>query len=238
MVAFQYFSMNIAGVQPLSLIDYPEKPCSIIFTQGCVFRCAYCHNPDLIPLECSEQKKTVAEVLSFLKERLTLVDAVCITGGEPTIQAGLEDFIGQLKELGLLVKLDTNGIRPDIVSRLIEKKQIDYLAMDLKHRWEAYGEVIKVPHEALAARCKETFLTVQSSGIPHEFRTTILPGVHTEEDFFALVGYLQAGERYYIQQTSFKKTLDSSIEHEIGFDVSLLVEKLQRAFPDREIQLR
>jgi pyruvate formate lyase activating enzyme len=224
--------MTIAGIQPLSLLDYPEKPCSIVFTQGCVFRCAYCHNPELIPLQAAgEHTKTIEETLRFLNERKSIVDAVCITGGEPTLQKDLEEFIVMLKGSGFHVKLDTNGIRPDIVSRLIEKKLVDYIAMDVKHRWEAYPGVIRIASESMVERCRETFSLIQSSNIAHEFRTTVAPGVHCEEDFFAIARMLRPGERYYIQNTSFVKNLDPALPREIGFDVSMLVHNLQEAFP-------
>lgn len=229
--------MNIAGVQALSLIDYPEKPCSIVFTQGCVFRCSYCHNPDLIPLDTSSGEKTPDEVISFLSKRASFVDAVCITGGEPTLQPGLEEFIVRLKDTGLSVKLDTNGIRPDTVSRLIEKKLVDYIAMDLKHRWEEYPAVIHISNQGIIDRCKETFSLIQSSGIPHEFRTTIMPGVHTREDFFSIVGQLSPGERYYIQKTVIKKTLEP-IASECLFDVDELVRDLREEFPNLTIGCR
>ncbi len=229
--------MNIAGVQPLSLLDYPEKPCSIIFTQGCIFRCSYCHNPDLIPLDVTSGSKTPDEVIAFLSKRASFVDAVCITGGEPTIHPGLEEFIVRLKDIGLSVKLDTNGIRPDVVSQILEKKLVDYIAMDLKHRWEEYPAVIRVSSQQLIDRCKETFSLVQSSGVPHEFRTTIMPGVHAPEDFFAIVGYLNKGERYYIQKTVTKKTLEPLVAS-CDFDVDELVRDMREKFPQLIIASR
>lgn len=222
--------MNIAGIQALSLLDYPEKPCSIIFTQGCVFRCSYCHNPDLISLTTSSGEKTPDEVVSFLSKRASFVDAVCITGGEPTLQPGLEEFIVRLKDIGLSVKLDTNGIRSDTVSRLIERKLVDYIAMDLKHRWKEYPAVISISNQGIIDRCRETFSLIQSSSVPHEFRTTIMPGVHTREDFFGIVEQLIPGERYYIQKTVTKKTLEP-IASECSFDTDELVRDLRETFP-------
>lgn len=228
--------MNIAGVQPLSLLDYPGKPCSIIFTQGCVFRCSYCHNPELIPM-IAQTKRDVSEVLSFLDGRKGIVDAVCITGGEPTIQQGLSDFIGTLKTFGFFVKLDTNGIRSDIVGQLIDGRLIDYIAMDLKAPWSKYPSVIKVGNDAIGEACRETCDMIQEAGIEHEFRTTILPGVHTRDDFFEMAGYLNPGERYFIQSTSFKKTL-APIERGEGLDSAALAQELGQAFPSLVIASR
>lgn len=228
--------MNIAGVQALSLLDYPGKPCSIIFTQGCIFRCAYCHNPELIPLD-AKPAQAVPDVLAFLDERKNIVDAVCITGGEPTIQKGLVDFIGTLNKKGFSVKLDTNGIRPDIVKKLIDARLVDYFAMDLKAPWYRYRDVIRVGNDAIGEAVKETFALIQSSGIDHEFRTTILPGVHTADDFLEMAGYLYPGEHYFIQRTSFKKTLEP-LEMTNSIDTDRLKRDLEATYPSLMIGIR
>lgn len=228
--------MIIGGFQKFSLIDFPERTSSIVFTQGCPFRCAYCHNPELIPFRKEGIDKR--EILCYLKKEQKLIDGVCITGGEPTIQEGLEGFIRELKDMGFAVKLDTNGVRPDVVSRLIHEKLVDYIAMDLKHVWERYSDVIRVRGEDIMNRCKETFSLLQTSGIDHEFRTTIFPGAHEQKDFFTMVGYLRRGEKYFIQQVGFKKNLDPSISRDTGFDVKVLVEDLHASFPYISIECR
>ncbi|MBI2644910.1 anaerobic ribonucleoside-triphosphate reductase activating protein [Candidatus Uhrbacteria bacterium] len=228
--------MIIGGFQKFSLIDFPERTSSIVFTQGCPFRCAYCHNPELIPFKKEGIDKQ--EILCYLKKEQKLIDGVCITGGEPTLQEGLEDFLAKLKEMGFAVKLDTNGIRPDVVSRLIHAKLIDYVAMDLKHVWEKYSDVIRVRGENIMNRCKETFHLLQTSGIAHEFRTTVFPGVHTEKDFFTMAGYLKDGEKYFIQKPGFAKNLDPSLTRDIGFDVHALIQNIRASFPQLSIELR
>lgn len=228
--------MIIGGFQKLSLIDFPERTSSIVFTQGCPFRCAYCHNPELIPFRKEGIDKR--EILCYLKKEQKLIDGVCITGGEPTIHKGLDDLLQEIKEMGFAVKLDTNGIRPDVVSRLMRAKLIDYVAMDLKHVWEKYSDVIRVRGEDIVNRCKETFSLLQTSGIAHEFRTTIFPGVHTQKDFFTMAGYLKKGEKYFIQAVGFKKNLNPSLSRDIGFDVEELVEDLHASFPYISIEHR
>lgn len=228
--------MTIGGFQKLSLIDFPERTSSIVFTQGCPFRCSYCHNPDLIPFRKEGIDKQ--EILWYLKKEHKLIDGVCITGGEPTIQEGLREFIQELKDMGFAVKLDTNGVSPDVVSRLIHEKLVDYVAMDLKHVWEKYSDVIRVRGEGIVDRCRKTFSLVQTSGIDHEFRTTIFPGVHTQKDFFIMAGYLKKGERYFIQDIGFKKNLDPSISRDIGFDGKMLVQDLRATFPHILIEHR
>ncbi|MEK7122413.1 MAG: anaerobic ribonucleoside-triphosphate reductase activating protein [Patescibacteria group bacterium] len=229
--------MNIAGIQPLSLIDYPGRPCSIIFTQGCIFRCSYCHNPDLIPLEAQESARAVPDVLSFLEERKDVVDAVCITGGEPTIQQGIIEFIATLKNLGISVKLDTNGIRPDIVEQLISARLVDYVAMDLKATWAKYRDVVRAGTDATVEACKRTFELIQDSDIDHEFRTTVMPGVHRAEDFIEMAGYLKNGERYFFQKTSRTKTLES-LPVSDSIDIMVVVGDLSRIFPSLSLAVR
>lgn len=229
--------MNIGGFQPLSLLDYPGKPCSIIFTQGCVFRCSYCHNPDLIPLE-SVNLLDERHVLEFLEKRKKIVDAVCITGGEPTIQKGLLDMMKTLKEKGLAVKLDTNGIRPAVVEDIIEEELVDYIAMDIKAPWERYSEVSKNLTTPIIEACKESMRIIQESGVDHEFRTTIAPGVHTEEDFTTMAGYLKSGGIYYIQKIRFEKTLDPDLVRDMPLDVTGLILQLKSHFPSLYIHER
>lgn len=229
--------MKIGGFQPLSLIDYPAKPCSIIFTQGCVFRCSYCHNPDLIPLDAAPLRDSNL-VLEFLEKRKKMIDAVCITGGEPTVQGDLIAFMELLKDRGFSVKLDTNGIKPSVLKEAIDKRLADYIAMDLKAPWERYGDVTGIQARQLIDACRESFAVLQYAGIPHEFRTTIAPRVHSEEDFQEMAGYLKPDETYYIQNTHFTKTLDPNISRDIGFDLDELVKNLQQQFPLNHIYQR
>jgi pyruvate formate lyase activating enzyme len=222
--------MVIAGFQPLSLLDYPETPCSIIFTQGCLFRCSYCHNPELISFERSG-KKSFDEILLLVEKRKHIVGAVCITGGEPTLQPDLIDCLHTLKRCGISVKLDTNGVRPLVVAQVINEGLVDYIAMDIKQIWENYADVTRVAHRSYEQACQETMKTIQNSRVSHEFRTTILPGVHTQEDFFRIASLLREGETYSIQKTRFEKTLEPVLQQNIGFDVSRLVASLQENYP-------
>ena len=228
--------MVIAGLQKLSLIDYPSKVCSVVFTQGCLFRCAYCHNPELIPITAAGMPE--ATVFNHLKERQKFLDGVCITGGEPTLHRDLPAFIRKIKALGLLVKLDTNGSNPLMVESLINERLVDYLAMDLKYTWKKYDEIANTKNKTVIENCRQTFGLIQFSGVDHEFRTTILPGVHREQDFFEMAGYLKPGEKYFIQQTQFVKNFDEAVSREIGFDVKELAKKLREAFPQLLVEAR
>ncbi len=229
--------MNIAGFQKLSLLDYPKTPCAILFTQGCAFRCAFCHNPELISMT-GGNRLAEDEVMAKLEANKKMTDAVVITGGEPTLQTDLPAFMRRLKKAGFLVKLDTNGVTPSMVQQVINEKIVDYFAMDLKQTWEKYDEVIRVGAPALIERVKETFNLIQNSGVPHEFRTTILPHSHTEADFMAMVGYLKPGEKYFIQETRFEITLESDLPRQKSFQTDELVAKLKSAYPNILIENR
>jgi pyruvate formate lyase activating enzyme len=222
--------MIIAGFQKLSLLDYPKTPCAILFTQGCSFRCAFCHNPELIPM-IGGVNIPKNEIMTKLEANKKMVDAVVITGGEPTLQADLPEFMKELKARGFKIKLDTNGVTPAMIKQIIDEGLADYFAMDLKQRWEKYDEVIRVGAPALVARVKETFDLIQNSNIPHEFRTTILPHSHTADDFLAIVGYLKPGERYFIQETRFDVTLEPDLPRQKSFDTQELVVQLRVTFP-------
>ena len=229
--------MIIAGFQKLSLLDYPKTPCAIIFTQGCSFRCAFCHNPELIPMT-GALSIPAEDVIAKLETHRKMVEAVTITGGEPTLQADLPQFIKELKDKGFKVKLDTNGVNPTMIEELINAPLVDYIAMDIKQRWEKYDEVVRVGAPELIARVRETFDLVQNSKIDHEFRTTILPHSHTEDDFITMVGYLKPGEKYFIQETRFDITLEPDLPRQKSFNTVDLVAKLRATYPKVLIENR
>lgn len=228
--------MRIAGVQSISLLDYPGTPCAIVFTQGCPFRCAFCHNPELLPI-VGAAGVLEDEVVANLTAHKNVVDAVTITGGEPTIQPDLPRFMDRLKNTGFKVKLDTNGVTPTMIKDVITAGLVDYLAMDLKQRWEKYDEVVRLAHPALVERCRETFALIQASGVPHEFRTTILPASHNADDFMAIAGYLRPGETLFIQETRFERTL-IPLERAKKFSTERLLEQLRIAYPHLQIDQR
>ncbi len=187
--------MLIAGLQKTSFVDYPGQPCAVVFTPFCNMNCTYCHNahilhdnPDPVPEEA---------VLAYLKKRQGLLHAVVISGGEPTLQQNLEPFIDEVKALGYLVKLDTNGLKPAVLQRLIREKMIDYVAMDVKGPLEKYDAVTrtKVDKDAIV----RSITILRNSGIAHEFRTTFAPEL-TKEDIVAAAELIRGTEKYYLQQ--------------------------------------
>ena len=187
--------MQIHNYIKSSLIDYPEKIACVLFTQGCPWRCWYCQNAELLPSK--QGNISTQEIIDFLKTRVGMLDAVVICGGEPTIQENLADFIKQIKQLGFLVKLDTNGINPDVLESLINQKLVDYVAMDVKAPINAYEEIakVKVDNEKIL----KSINILKCANINYEFRTTALPTLN-ENDFIEIAQILKGAKKYYIQR--------------------------------------
>ncbi|MFH0987131.1 MAG: anaerobic ribonucleoside-triphosphate reductase activating protein [Candidatus Micrarchaeota archaeon] len=204
--------MKICGFLPQSFSDWPGKTCVLLFTAGCNFRCGYCQNSAIIDADrLGKGIKLLKEedVLAKIENLKWSLDGVAITGGEPTVQARLPKFCARIKELGLPVKLDTNGSNPEMVQKLIDEKLVDYIAVDLKTRLEpeaykkfaGFGDVEKI---------KRTIKIIIDSGIDHEFRTTFLErkGVLTQEDVLAALQEIAGAKRYVVQQFLPRDCLD------------------------------
>ncbi|MCF7820015.1 MAG: anaerobic ribonucleoside-triphosphate reductase activating protein [Candidatus Pacebacteria bacterium] len=200
--------MKIAALEKLTLIDYPNHLAAIIFTVSCNFRCHYCYNPMLVwPKKGSGKKDknekaysliSENELFQFLKYRQGKLEGLVITGGEPTLQPDLETFIAKVKDLGYLVKLDTNGTRPEIVARLLDKKLIDYIAMDFKAPIEDYKKVVNVNLDF--RKIAKSVKMIAGSKIGHEFRTTVLPQLLSPADIEKMAKYLPKNSKWYLQQ--------------------------------------
>ncbi len=184
------------------------------------------------------KKEGDEEILGKIQKNKPMVDAICITGGEPTMQRDLVDFIRKVKNLGFLVKLDTNGSNPDKIQTLIDEGLVDYFAMDIKAPWEKYALISPALNPKIVEECKKTLAIIQDSGVPHEFRTTVFPGAHEDTDFFEMAGYLKEGEVYYIQEISYFRNLDHSIPHDNTYDVCDVVHDLRLRFPALSINTR
>lgn len=170
--------MKIAGLQKLSLIDYPGVIAAVIFTQGCNMICSYCHNPQLVYPHLFEKTINEEDIFSFLKERQKLIKGIVITGGEPTLQKDLVEFIEKIKNLNFSIKLDTNGARPTVLKDLIDKKLLDFIAMDIKSSQDKYNLFFKGDFEMI----KQSINIIQCSGIAHIFRTTYDTSILNESD--------------------------------------------------------
>lgn len=174
--------MKIAGLQKTTFLDYPDKMACVIFTAGCNMRCPFCHNKELINQEISEsvnQQISELEFFSFLEKRKDILEGVVITGGEPTLQSDLIDFCKKVKEMGFLIKLDTNGTNPRILKELIDEKLIDFVAMDMKNDWENYEKTVGV--SVNLDDIKRSIEMIKNWGGKYEFRTTVVPTLHTKK---------------------------------------------------------
>lgn len=205
--------MIISGFHKQSLIDYPGKFASVVFTTGCNFRCGYCHNHTLVDLT-DIKAYDLDEIFSYLKKN-KLLDAIVVTGGEPCIQKDLVSFISKIKELGLLVKLDTNGTKPEVVKELLDKKLIDFIAMDIKNSldYESYKKVVgNHLTEKMFSNVLDTFELIKNSVIDYEFRTTVVKELHSMEDFIKISEKLKGVNKYSLQKFNNSEVLDKSFE--------------------------
>lgn len=187
--------LEFAGYQKLTLLDYPGKLAATVFLGGCNFRCPFCHNSELFVPETLYPED---DILSMIRSRAGVLEGVAITGGEPTLHAGLPDFMRRVHDLGLKVKLDTNGYRPEVLESILAKGLADYVAMDIKSSPEHYGEVAGVPNLDMD-RIRRSADLLMGGSVPFEFRTTVIPELHSEEDFVAIGEWLRGDEPYFLQ---------------------------------------
>lgn len=208
--------MLIGGFQKFSLIDYPGKICAIIFTQGCNFRCPYCHNPELVDPKKFTIPLPEKEIFSFLEKRKGQLDAVEVTGGEPTLQKDLLAFLGKIKNLGFLVKLDSNGSSPDIIQKTIERGVVDYFAMDIKAPLKRYQEV--VCSRINPDNIERTIRIIMNSGLDYEFRTTVVKSQLSPKDLLKIAQLIEGAKTYVLQKFIPSRTLDPSFKKEASYD--------------------
>ncbi|MCD6487165.1 MAG: anaerobic ribonucleoside-triphosphate reductase activating protein [Syntrophobacterales bacterium] len=221
--------MKIGDIQRFSLIDYPGRICATLFTQGCNFRCPYCHNPELVIPSLYVETMADDEVFSFLEKRRGKLDAVNITGGEPTLQPDLIEFIKRIRSLGYMVKIDTNGSFPEVLRKLIDGKLLDYIAMDVKAPLEKFEEVTR--SSIAPENIEESIKLIMNSGIDYEFRTTIVKSLLTEKDV-EKIGILTGGARCHVLQKFVpSKTLDPGFMNEdihTDKEINNMKEKLEK----------
>lgn len=193
--------MKLSAIQKFTVLDYPDKVACIAFTPGCNMRCGFCHNPEFVlPEKVRELSGSFIEekvFFNFLEKRRGLLDGVVVSGGEPTIWHDLPEFLQQIKGRGFLVKLDTNGNHPEMLKILFEKKLVDYVSMDVKTSLAEYPKL--VGGGVKVENIKESIELLKASGIPYEFRTTLVQEVHTEEVLKDMAELLSGAERYYLQ---------------------------------------
>lgn len=203
----EFSNLRIGGLQKMTLLDYPDKVASTIFTAGCNFKCPFCHNRDLVFLPEDYEYYDPEEIMSYLEKRKGLLDGVCISGGEPLIQETIE-LIQRIKEMGYLIKLDTNGSRPDRLQEYVETGFIDYVAMDIKNCKEKYAETVGMDKDNFDIHSIEKSVEFLKRGtVDYEFRTTVVKELHTRDDLIALAKWIQPTKKYYLQQFQDSKNL-------------------------------
>ena len=216
--------MQIAGLQKSSLLDYPSKIAAVIFTLGCNFRCPYCHNPNLITAVSSNSLFDETAVFNFLKQRQGKLDAVVVSGGEPSLQKDIAEFFRKIKDLGYLAKLDTNGTNPDVIKRLVNEKLVDYIAMDIKSPLNKYEQT--VCRSIDIGKISESIEFIMSCGVEYEFRTTVVRSQLDILDFENIGKTLKGAKRYYLQKFKSDITLNPDFSKEQTY-TDIEFEKIQ-----------
>ena len=229
----------ISGIKKTSLLDYPDKISAIVFTQGCNFRCGFCHNPGLLQVNSKKDIYSVDVFFEFLKNRVGKLDGVVITGGEATLQKDLIPFMQEVKNLGFLIKLDTNGYRPDVVQDVINQGLVDYFAMDIKAPLDKYSFVTNVDIDT--DKIVKSIDLIMNSNIPYEFRTTVMKSQLSYEDFEKIGELIKGADRYYLQRFEAKTDiLDETLKNEITYsdeEFEKIVEILKKKIKNVALRL-
>ena len=214
--------MKFFGLEKLSLVDYDSNIAATVFTGGCNFRCPFCHNGPLVLDVKNQSVISEDEILSYLKKRKGVLNALCITGGEPTMHKELPEFIKKVKDLGYKVKLDSNGTNPEMLSQLAEKSLIDYVAMDIKSDKKGYPVITDVPALDLSP-IEESIAFLKSGKVDYEFRTTLIKEYHSKEVIENIAKWISGAEKYFFQ--CFKET-----ENCISLGLNKVDEKIAKSF--------
>lgn len=220
--------MKIGGLQKVTLVDYPGKIACTVFLSGCNFRCPFCYSKELVlPIDIKKQPEIdPKQFFSFLKERKGMIDACVLCGGEPTINNDLKDFIKKIKEIGYLIKLDTNGYLPEKLKELIDENLLDYIAMDIKSCFKDYSLATGINVDV--SKIKESIELIKNSGIDYEFRTTIVPGIHTKESIIKMANDIGKAKKYFLQTFhGEKETIDPAYTNLKSFPEEELKEVLK-----------
>jgi pyruvate formate lyase activating enzyme len=207
--------MKIGGIQRFSSIDFPGNLAAVVFTVGCNLRCPFCHNPELVTGEANVLSEEY--VLQFLSTRVRQLEGVVISGGEPTLQSDLSDFIEKIRALGFHIKLDTNGTRPDVLEYLIARKMLDFVAMDIKHVWARYAYAVGLRSIAIE-KIQQSVALLMASDVDYEFRTTVIRDFHDPQDIVALSEQIRGARRYAVQEFIPEKTLSKDFAQKLPFE--------------------
>jgi len=225
--------MKISGFQKLTLLDFPGKVSCIIFTQGCNFKCPYCQNSGLIGHE-NEYLIPEEEIFSYLKKRQGILDGIVISGGEPTVQKDLDQFMRKVKELGYQIKLDTNGSNPDLIKKLLDEELVDYVAMDIKNVLSEYKDVTGV--KVLEEKIKKSIKILQKSNIDHEFRTTIIKNIHDLDKILKICSYVKEDKMYLQNFEQSENVLDKDLQSFSKEELINIQNKVKEKYPNVKVR--
>jgi len=225
--------MKIGGLQKLTIIDFPGRLAGTVFLAGCNFRCPFCYSSELVlPQKIKDQPQiSEKEFFDFLKDRKKLLEGIVICGGEPTINKDLPSFIKKIKKSGYLVKIDTNGSNPGMLKKMIDKKLIDYVAMDIKAPREKYGKVVGMMDgwtDTMLRNIEKSINILKKSDIDFEFRTTVVPGLLEKQDILKIVHWIKPAQRYFLQSFRAEKTINPAFENKKAYSQEYLLE-IQKA---------
>ena len=204
--------MKIGNIQKTSLIEFPGLISCIVFTQGCNFRCPYCHNPELVLPEKFQNPILEEDFFAFLESRKKYIEGVSITGGEPTIQKDIIEFIEKIKNMGFKVKLDTNGSKPEIIEKLLKENLIDYISMDVKGPLKKYEEIVGINVEK--EKIQESINLIKNCKVDYEFRTTVVKSQLEINDFEEIGELIKGAKKYYLQKFIPSKLVDEEFKKE------------------------
>jgi len=232
--------MKIGGLQKLTLVDYPGKVAATVFLIGCNFKCGFCQNPDLVrpDLASGQPQISEADFFEFLDSKQGLLEGVCITGGEPTMQIDLIDFVKKIEAKGFLVKLDTNGSMPEVLCKLVDENLVDFIAMDIKTSLDNYEKAVNTKIDL--NKIRKSVELIKNSDIDYEFRTTVVPGLVEKEDIEKIGKWLKGAKKIALQQFQNKKVLDKNFENIVPYPEETLKEFakiLERNIKEVELRL-
>ena len=230
--------MLLKGLQKLTLLDYPGRIAATVFCGGCNFRCPFCHNASLVIGERIKESATLPEeeFFAFLRKRRGMLEGICVSGGEPTLQPDILPFLYNIKELGYLVKLDTNGYRPDVLKKAVAEGLVDYVAMDIKSSKEGYGAAVGIDNFDIAPIC-ESVDFLMGGAVEFEFRTTLVRELHREAEMLAIGEWIAGAPRYFLQ--TFIDSGDLISSQFGGYDkneTEYLLNMLKRTVPNAQIR--
>ncbi len=231
----------IYGLEKFWLVEWPGKISGIVFTGGCNFRCPFCHNPELIDLKLAKENKIApfpwAEVEAFLEKKKGWLDAIIVTGGEPTLHEKLPDFFRLIREKGFSTALETNGSNPEMLAQLLEEKLLDRVQMDIKSSFESYARATGIQDPPLE-NIKRSIELLMKSGVEYEFRTTVVPGLVSEEDIKMMGEAIEGAEKIVLQQFRPIKTFDKKYQEALPYtqeDLEKMKDQLKKFVKKVEI---